>query len=68
MESVKDEYNFVYEVVSKYRNGYSILHQYKGATPCPWIIRAPDGYMFRFKTENDLWQYALEKQLFKKGK
>lgn len=68
MESVKivDEHNWVYEVVSKYPNGYSILLQIEGATPYPWIIRTPDGWMLRFRSEAELWQHALEKKLFKK--
>lgn len=68
MEGVKcfvDDYGFAYDVVSTYKSGYSILYQ-TNASPCPWVIRAPDGVMTRFKTENELWQYALDKKLFKR--
>lgn len=61
-----DASDFVYEVVSKYRNGYSILHQIKGTTKTPWVIRTPDSNVICFETENALWQYAIEKHLFTK--
>ena len=70
MEGVKsfsDNYGFMYDVVSTYKNGYSILYQTKGATPCPWIIREPSGYMQRFRTEVDLWNYALSKNILEKS-
>ena len=66
MECMSDSYGFVYEVVSSYRNGYKILYQVKGATPCPWIIREPTGYMQRFRTEVDLWNYAISKNILEK--
>lgn len=69
MEGIKaivDEHDWIYEVVSNYPNGYSILFQTKGATAYPWIIRTPDGWMLRFGSESALWQHALEKKLFKK--
>lgn len=65
MESLRDDYGFEYEVVSKYRNGYKILYHLHGSV-CPWVIRTPDGGMIRFETESDLWQYALSKKLFRK--
>lgn len=66
LKAIVDEYNWVYEVVSTYPNGYSILFQTSGATGYPWIIRTPDGWMMRFRSEEELWQHALEKKLFKK--
>ena len=66
MECMSDSYGFVYEVVSSYRNGYKILYQVKGATPCPWIIREPSGVMNRFKNEADLWKFAIEKRILEK--
>ena len=65
MIHLTDEYGFNYEVVSQYRSGYCILF-HVGASPCPWVIREPDGKMLRFKTENELWQYALKNKLFRK--
>lgn len=66
LNTFNDSFDLVYEVVSRYENGFSILHDFKGTTKCPWVIRTPDNRLLRFKTENDLWQYALEKQLFKR--
>lgn len=65
MASVKyhDYFGFTYEVVSHQPGGYDIL--YRKDSACQWVIRTPDGMMKRFKTENDLWQYALENKLFK---
>lgn len=65
MEGVKyhDSFGFTYEVVSHQPGGYDILYHKDSA--CQWVIRTPDGMMKRFKTENDLWQYALENKLFK---
>ena len=55
-----------YVVVSAYKGGYAILLNteliYK------WCILNPDGSLTRFKTESELWQYAIEKKLFKKKK
>ena len=65
-EVIEDNYGFVYEVVSSYRNGYKILYQVEGATPCPWIIREPNGYMQRFRSEVDLWHYAINKNILEK--
>lgn len=65
MENIIDNYGFMYEIVSTYKNGYSILYQTKGATPCPWIIREPNGYMQRFRSEVDLWHYAIKNKIFK---
>ena len=65
-EVIRDNYGFVYEVVSSYKNGYKILYQVKGATPCPWIIREPSGYMQRFRSEVDLWHYALDKKILER--
>lgn len=69
MEGIKflDDFGFAYEVVSHKPGGYDILFHKDSA--CQWVIRFPDGMMRRFKTEKDLWQYALENKLFKrKGK
>lgn len=68
MASVKyhDYFGFAYEVVSHQPGGYDILYHKDSA--CQWVIRTPDGMMKRFKTENDLWQYALENKLFRKSR
>jgi len=71
MEGVKplfvDDFDGDYDVVSRYRNGHLILY-HNDPTPCPWVIYTPDGRYIRFKTENELWQYALKNKLFKKKK
>ena len=59
-----------YEIILKRRSGHWIMLQIDSSTSkqqsmYPWVLRYPDGEMRRFKSEYDLWKYALiEKKLF----
>ena len=59
---------WVYDIVSQYANGYAILYHHDSAWQ--WIILCPDERLIRFRTESDLWDYALKNKLFrrKRGK
>lgn len=58
----RDDYGFVYEVVSHKENGFNILFHKDSAFQ--WVIRHPDGRLERFKTESELWQHAIVHNYF----
>ena len=64
------ENGITYEVILKRRSGHWILMEIENelsSLPCvtPWVLRFPDGEMVRFRSEYDLWKYALiERKLF----
>ena len=58
----RDDFGFVYEVISHKTNGYDILFHEDSAFQ--WVIRHPDGRLERFKTESELWQHAIANNYF----
>ena len=62
MKTFRDDYGFVYEVVSHKENGFYILFHKDSAFQ--WVIRHPDGRLERFKTESELWQHAIANNYF----
>lgn len=55
-----------YSVVTRYSTGHEILLNSKAIYP--WCIHNPDDSITRFKSESELWQYAIKNKLFKKKK
>ena len=59
-----DDAGHRYEILSKRRTGHWILYQLDTKVN-PWVIRYPDGEMAHFRTEYDMWKFALiDKKLF----
>ena len=66
MESMRwtDDLGHIYEVITKRSSGHWIMIQLDSSVS-PWVLRYPDGEMVFFKTEYDLWKFALiERKLF----
>lgn len=63
-EEFLDFHGWHYAVVTQYSTGHKILCNVKSIFP--WCILNPDGSILRFKSEQELWQYAIENKLFKK--
>ena len=55
---------WTYAVVTQYKTGHKIL--LNSHSVYPWCILFPDDSIMRFKSEQELWQYAIKEKLFKK--
>lgn len=63
-EQFHDFGGWQYAVITQYSTGHKILCNIKSVFP--WCILNPDGSILRFKSESELWQYAIKNKLFKK--
>lgn len=59
-----DGWNYV--VVTRHTSGHEILLNIHAVYP--WCIHNPDGSITRFKSESELWEYAIANKLFRKKK
>ena len=63
-EQFHDFGGWKYAIITQYSTGHKILCNVKSVFP--WCILNPDGSILRFKSESELWQYAIKEKLFKK--
>lgn len=63
-EQFLDFNGWKYKVITEYSTGHKIILNIRSVYP--WCIAFPDNSIMRFKSESELWQYAIKEKLFKK--